>query len=351
MDVFAELSVKLCTSSGHLALIADVNFTKDLATSIRRYLAENSQFIEFIYDLSEFENVASGQIVFIAEKKAESRRESFIAKQSLEDRGFVVPYTAVCAPEYSFVPSKSGDVDSRLYTLPTLGACPSISIVTGVQIGGTELYEGIPVKDHFYRDSWDSKTTYPSIVVKSVQRYSSPSFERGIKFDYDLASEITKNTQKSAIVLQKYSPYLNRNKLIIRQSAPLIIATLAPPDCCGEYSLFSCITDEKILSLHYLLAILNSKLISFFAVKNELILQKNGTQPQIRKSGLEKLPIVIASHEEQVRLGQLAKERLLANAPHQSENASVLEREIDQQVYTLYGLTPDEIAIVEGTTP
>ena len=28
---------------------------------------------------------------------------------------------------------------------------------------------------------------------------------------------------------------------------------------------------------------------------------------------------------------------------------SALEREIDQHVYALYGLTPEEIAIVEGT--
>ena len=30
-------------------------------------------------------------------------------------------------------------------------------------------------------------------------------------------------------------------------------------------------------------------------------------------------------------------------------DTSALEREIDQQVYALYGLTPEEIAIVEGT--
>ena len=30
---------------------------------------------------------------------------------------------------------------------------------------------------------------------------------------------------------------------------------------------------------------------------------------------------------------------------------SALEREIDQQVYALYGLTPEEIVIVEGTAP
>ena len=30
-------------------------------------------------------------------------------------------------------------------------------------------------------------------------------------------------------------------------------------------------------------------------------------------------------------------------------DTSALEREIDQQVYALYGLTPEEIAIVEGS--
>ena len=31
-------------------------------------------------------------------------------------------------------------------------------------------------------------------------------------------------------------------------------------------------------------------------------------------------------------------------------DTSALEREIDELVYALYGLTPEEIAIVEGTT-
>ena len=34
---------------------------------------------------------------------------------------------------------------------------------------------------------------------------------------------------------------------------------------------------------------------------------------------------------------------------HRAADTSALEREIDQQVYALYGLTPEEIAIVEGT--
>ena len=36
---------------------------------------------------------------------------------------------------------------------------------------------------------------------------------------------------------------------------------------------------------------------------------------------------------------------------HIKPNTSASAREIDQQVYALYGLTPEEIAIVEGTSP
>jgi len=31
-------------------------------------------------------------------------------------------------------------------------------------------------------------------------------------------------------------------------------------------------------------------------------------------------------------------------------DTTALEREIDQRVYQLYGLTPEEIAVVKGTT-
>ena len=38
-------------------------------------------------------------------------------------------------------------------------------------------------------------------------------------------------------------------------------------------------------------------------------------------------------------------------AKHPAADTSALKREIAQQVYALYGLTPEEIAIVEGTAP
>jgi hypothetical protein len=42
-------------------------------------------------------------------------------------------------------------------------------------------------------------------------------------------------------------------------------------------------------------------------------------------------------------------DRILAAKQRESEaDTSVLERKIDQLVYALYGLTPEEIQIVEG---
>ena len=45
----------------------------------------------------------------------------------------------------------------------------------------------------------------------------------------------------------------------------------------------------------------------------------------------------------------LVDEILQLKAVNPAADTSALEREIDQQVYALYGLTPEEIAIVEGT--
>ena len=42
---------------------------------------------------------------------------------------------------------------------------------------------------------------------------------------------------------------------------------------------------------------------------------------------------------------------IAAKQANPAADTSALEREIDQQVYALYGLTPEEIAIVEGAAP
>ena len=60
---------------------------------------------------------------------------------------------------------------------------------------------------------------------------------------------------------------------------------------------------------------------------------------------------VAAERAQHDAIVSLVERILAAKQANPAADTSALEREIDQQVYALYGLTPEEIAIVEGTAP
>jgi methylase of polypeptide subunit release factors len=348
---FAEKFVTLCRDKGITVFLADVNFTKDVAKNIRRFLVEHSIIRQFIHGLSEFEKVASGQVILMAERGVAPKTNTFLVKSSLQDPGVLQNQSEIVAPKYDFLAKSRDPVTVRLSHHKTIGQIDSIQVTTGVQVGGTELYKGKMVKDYFYRKHWDSKKVFPSVLVRSVSSYSTPTFHRGIVFDYDLATKITKATAKSAIVLHKYKKYLPKEKILIRQSAPHLIATIGSRGCCGEYSLFSLICKTRAFDLHFLLGLLNSKLFSHFAREARIIQCKKGTQPQIRKAGIESLPIPAIPLRSQLEVATLARQILAAKRSGDEATAKTLETKIDAIVYHLYGLTEDEITIVKNSTP
>ncbi len=97
-----------------------------------------------------------------------------------------------------------------------------------------------------------------------------------------------------------------------------------------------------------LLAILNSTLIAYYFKKKYN--RQDKTFPEIRIYELSSLPIPkqIADGEATV-LAKKVDQILAAKQSNPAADTSALEREIDQHVYALYGLTPEEIANVEGT--
>lgn len=92
------------------------------------------------------------------------------------------------------------------------------------------------------------------------------------------------------------------------------------------------------------LGILNSKVTAFFL--GQLSPPVRGGFMELRKIYLEQLPIPAATPEQQAPIIERV-EKILAGPD--SPDVSQLEAEIDRQVYQLYGLTSEEIALVEGT--
>jgi hypothetical protein len=96
----------------------------------------------------------------------------------------------------------------------------------------------------------------------------------------------------------------------------------------------------------YLLGILNSKLIRSFWL-NKFKDDRN-TFPKIKGEYLKLLPIPNVPPEKQEPIERLVDRILATKQRDLKADLSSFERQIDQLVYALYGLTPEEKAIVEN---
>ncbi len=100
--------------------------------------------------------------------------------------------------------------------------------------------------------------------------------------------------------------------------------------------------NSKLFDLKYLLAILNSK----FAYK--FLDSVRRSQIGFYPDDLKKLPIKKIPLSNQQPFITLVDQILAAKKKDPNADTSALEKQIDDLVYALYGLSPGEIAIVEG---
>ena len=98
---------------------------------------------------------------------------------------------------------------------------------------------------------------------------------------------------------------------------------------------------KKPKNLKYLLGILNSKLLNFIFIKFNTNSNVNGYE-------VDNLPIVEADKDNQRKIISLVDKIITGKAKNPPSNTSALEKQIDEIVYSLYQLTPEEIEIVDA---
>jgi hypothetical protein len=138
--------------------------------------------------------------------------------------------------------------------------------------------------------------------------------------------------------------------------------TLLDWDVANNYVLKS---NDKSLSLKFILGILCSKLMTFYARTKYLTTSMRGGYIELRVFEVEILPIPIidisknsdkAKHDDLVSLvdKMLEQKEKEADEPNQqlktmiSRQIDSVGKAIDTAVYQLYNLTDDEIKVVEG---
>ena len=99
---------------------------------------------------------------------------------------------------------------------------------------------------------------------------------------------------------------------------------------------------SKTVDLRYLLGVMNSKYASVLLTNNR------GGDYHITPEHIRNIPIPSATPAQQKPIIALVDKILAAKKADSTADTSMLEAEIDRLVYQLYGLSEDEIKIVEG---
>ena len=102
--------------------------------------------------------------------------------------------------------------------------------------------------------------------------------------------------------------------------------------------------------LKYLLALLNSKLVSFYH-KNKFLDVEKVVFQKVLIANAKQLPIKVASDNVEKILVNAIDKILVAKKGSPQKKTQTIEDEIDLIVYHLYGLTYDEVLIVDPETP
>ncbi|MBI2925717.1 MAG: N-6 DNA methylase [Verrucomicrobia bacterium] len=158
---------------------------------------------------------------------------------------------------------------------------------------------------------------------------------------------------------RRYEELFRTPKVLIRQTADRIVA--APDFDVGYYCIDSVnvalLKQSAVPQLRFLIGLLNSRVVQFYY--REISQEGGRVLAQVKPQRIRCLPIPAASPEKQKAVERLV-DRILAakqrdagadtglRSEATARQVSALEREIDELVYALYGLTPEEIQIVEG---
>ncbi|MFK5969757.1 MAG: Eco57I restriction-modification methylase domain-containing protein [Candidatus Marithrix sp.] len=201
----------------------------------------------------------------------------------------------------------------------------------------TTSFRGILAPNESYNESKISDKFKP-VFTHSFRRYDSPF--QYLKFvDYSTIKEGPKDINS-----------FEGKKLFIRRivSRQLqIMATYSDGNFAVKKDVYVFKPKDENTKISSLLAILNSKLISFLLVKGLSSARKDDFT-QITLSDIRKIGVPSISPKIEKVLKKLVNQILAAKKHNPKANTSKLEAEIDQLVYKLYGLTEEEIEIVEN---
>jgi hypothetical protein len=198
------------------------------------------------------------------------------------------------------------------------------------------------------------------LLGKDIKHYSINWSGTWVNYDTNLKNTLTVNDIKSKngmnaqnkvdFALRKKEIFCGE-KILIRKTSDSIIASYDTDSYYFDSLAYGVQVKSSVdISILYILGLLNSNFINWF--HDNLSNNKGKIFAKVLKENLDKLPIVYELTEKfkihQGKIINLVDQILTAKKSDPKADTTALEKAIDQLVYQLYGLTEEEIKIVEG---
>ena len=338
--LFLALSInKICKDRGVISMIFQNSFIADQqATLLRKEVIDNHRIIT-IDSFPErdskkkrvFPSVKMSVCILLMQKTGE--QSPFVVNfwnDKYKSSGTSVLYTA----------QDIKNIDSKDYCIPRIEQRSIPLAIKLRQFGKIPLkcYEGelnMTFHKHFFNDD----STNPAILKgAAIQRYYITYKMSQGKIEYldedwylsENTSEKSRHHEVERIAMQGMTGANDKIRLVM---------TVVPP---GVYLANSCnyILPTQELPASYLLGLLNSKLLNWY-------FRCFSTNSNVNGYEVEDFPMPKANEKQKQTIINLVDKILEAKRSNPSANTSALEWEIDKLVYELYGLTEEEIAMIE----
>ena len=354
--LFIEQGIRLLRNSGVLTYINPNKYlSAKYAESLRSYILENAS-LRALLDVS-------GIVVF--EQAAVYPVVSLIIKSphAVNDIELVLPYVRQTAdydrrnfykssvpaqilrslPEYIWGFLLSPNVDLLLKITRGVGTLTDIAGINASSTAGEADEYGR------YIQNKPSKDGLKVVNTGTIERYGCLWGE----------SPLTHGGQK---FLTPYLPIeragVNDRRAHLYGSPKLIFAKMAKSceafyDMKGEYASLNtnCLFNVKDgISIDFLAGYCNSKLFMFFYEQYFGALRMSGGYYQFQSPQLRVIPFKTPDKKTDKAVESIVRRIMAAKQRNPIADTTKLEQEIDRHLYALYGLTPEDIIIVEGAT-
>jgi type I restriction-modification system DNA methylase subunit len=412
--VFVEKGLQLLNKNGRLGFILPHKFfNAQYGEPLRKVIADGKHLAEIIHfgDKQVFASATTYTCLLFLEKQA---RKDFsfekieniqawqddIRMQKTSNARGIISANRVSASEWNFASGSGGELLEKLSDIPTKLEDATNRIFQGLKTSADKIYivneierTGKTVKifsPEKQAEYWlEADLLHPLVKGGESRRYDLSRTNRLILFPYKNAAIIPSSDLKRDYPLTWTYLLDNRQYLENRENGKMRndqwyaygrsqalevmpLPKIFTPDiapgarfsldhqgdafftggAAGGYG----ILPVDGFSFHYLLGLLNSKLLEWFI--KQTATQMRGGWYSFEARFIRNLPIM-PPPESQNKITTLVEQMLLLNkqlaAAHTDHEKTTLQRQIDatdrqidKLVYELYDLTEEEIAIVEG---